>query len=94
MRQQVVFIARHAEREDYATLNRGGNWTAGADEPWNTPLTAKGVEQAHALGRAIRRHSAAWGLPPVTRVLSSPLLRCVQTAAGAMTAMQMQPTRK
>jgi broad specificity phosphatase PhoE len=35
------------------------------------------------MGKAISGHLARLGLPPVTKVFSSPLLRCVQTATAA-----------
>ena len=60
----------------------GRSWQQTAERPWDTPITDAGVKQAHALGQAIREHCARLGLPPVTRVFCSPLLRCVQTAAG------------
>eukprot|EP00937_MAST-01D_sp_MAST-1D-sp2_P000433 g433.t1 len=81
---QVVIITRHAERVDYVERDAGGNWQATAAEPWNTPITANGMLQAEALGRAIARESTRLGLPPVTRVMSSPFLRCLQTGAGAL----------
>ena len=40
-------------------------------------------EQGTALGAGLKAHCERLGLPPVTRVVSSPLLRCVQTAAAA-----------
>ena len=83
-----VLIARHAERVDYAVRNaEGRSWQASAQRPWDTPITDAGVLQANALGRAIARHSAALGLPPLTRIFCSPLLRCVQTAAAALDAL-------
>ena len=84
---QVVIITRHAERLDYVERDTGGNWQETAAEPWNTPITANGMLQAEALGRAIARVSAEHGLPPITRVMSSPFLRCLQTGAGALTGL-------
>ena len=78
----AVLITRHAERVDYDTRQKGGNWQASAERPWDTPITAGGVLQAEALGRAIKRRCAELGLPPLTRVFCSPLVRCVQTAAA------------
>jgi broad specificity phosphatase PhoE len=79
-----VLIARHAERVDYAVRSaEGRNWQATAERPWDTPITDAGILQANALGMAIGRHCLALGLPPVTRVYCSPLLRCAQTAAAA-----------
>lgn len=79
----AVLVARHAERVDYAVrINEGRSWQKTAERPWDTPITDAGVKQAHALGHAIQEHCSSLGLPPVTRVFCSPLLRCVQTAAG------------
>lgn len=78
-----MLVARHAERVDYVVRTaEGRSWQQTADRPWDTPITDAGVRQANALGQAIHDHCAALGLPPVTRVICSPLLRCVQTAAG------------
>ena len=78
----AVLITRHAERVDYDTRLKGGNWHASAERPWDTPITAGGVLQAEALGKAIKQRCAELGLPPLTRVFCSPLVRCVQTAAA------------
>jgi broad specificity phosphatase PhoE len=80
----AICLARHGAREDYAYKSRGENWQLTHDErPWDPPLTAGGVQQGLALGVGLQAHCQRLGLPPVTRVLSSPLLRCVQTAAAA-----------
>jgi hypothetical protein len=84
----AVLVARHAERVDYAVRNNEGrSWQSTAERPWDTPITDAGVKQAHALGRAVQEHCRRFGLPPVTRVFCSPLLRCVQTAAGVCDAL-------
>ena len=49
----AVLITRHAERVDYDTRQKGGNWQASAERPWDTPITDAGALQAAALGRAI-----------------------------------------
>lgn len=92
-----VFVARHAEREDYQWKSRGESWQIQAARPWDTPLTAAGHEQGVALGQAIAAHCARLGLPAVTRCFTSPLLRCGQTAAAAcgelgVTAIAVEPS--
>ena len=80
----AVCLARHGAREDYAWKARGENWQLqNSERPWDPPLTSGGVEQGTALGAGLKAHCERLGLPPVTRVVSSPLLRCVQTAAAA-----------
>ena len=80
----AVCLARHGAREDYACKKRGVNWQLENDKrPWDPPLTAGGVQQGAALGVGLKAHCARLGLPPVTRVVCSPLLRCIQTAAAA-----------
>lgn len=84
----AMLVARHAERVDYAVRNsEGRSWQQTAERPWDTPITEAGIKQANALGRAIQDHCKNLGLPPVTRVFCSPLLRCVQTAAGVCDIM-------
>ena len=80
---RAIFVARHAEREDYAWKARDDNWQAQAERPWDTPLTKAGHAQAAALGRAVAGHCERLGLAPVTEIRSSPLLRCGQTSSGA-----------
>jgi len=76
-----VCIARHGEREDY--VDKG--WVSRAPDPHDPPLTSHGKKQAAALGRRLSASSAldqpgGMGSPAVTRVFTSPLTRCVQTA--------------
>ena len=77
-----VCIARHGEREDY--VDRG--WVSRAPDPHDPPLTSHGKRQAAALGRRLSASNALdnvgreGGGPTVTRVFTSPLTRCVQTA--------------
>ena len=78
-----IFVARHGERVDYQWRERGDNWQSQSERPWDTPLTEAGHKQGAALGRSIKRQCEELGLPPVVRVVSSPLLRCVQTATEA-----------
>lgn len=75
----AVVIVRHAERLDY---KHGRTWVTEAARPWDTPITEHGHEQAGQAGRFLREHLAAKGLPGPTKMYSSPLLRCVETAVG------------
>ena len=79
----ALCLARHGVREDYAAKARGENWQSNAERPWDPPLTANGVEQGGKLGSGIRGHLRRMGRRPITKIISSPLLRCVQTAAAA-----------
>jgi broad specificity phosphatase PhoE len=80
----VVVVARHGERLDYVTRDSGGNWVATADHPFNPPLTSHGVQQAMRLGQHLVSELQSLQCPPISLVYSSPLLRCRQTALGAV----------
>jgi broad specificity phosphatase PhoE len=62
----------------------------GQERPWDPPLTEEGVEQGAALGAGLKEHCERLGLPPVTRVISSPLTRCLQTAAAAARSLGLR----
>ena len=83
-----LIAARHGEREDYVQRDNGGNWIPTTQRPWDPPLSAAGHEQVRALGRRVARRLRENMLPPVTAVYSSPLLRCCQTAAGAIIGLE------
>ena len=83
----ALFLARHGQRHDYEQKRQGVNWTATAERPWDPPLTAHGEEQGALLGTGAKAHAARLGLPPITRVISSPFLRCLQTSAAAAEAL-------
>ena len=72
----AVVLIRHGERQDYADKS----WLASAARPWDPPLTDSGKRQAQAAGKALTGLLQANGLPPVSKVLASPLTRCVETA--------------
>ena len=87
--QPALCLARHGAREDYAHKARGENWQQSAARPWDPPLTAGGVEQGARLGTGLAAHLRRLGRRPVDRIISSPLLRCVQTAAAAAAELGM-----
>eukprot|EP01062_Namystynia_karyoxenos_P038080 TRINITY_DN27679_c0_g1_i1.p1 TRINITY_DN27679_c0_g1~~TRINITY_DN27679_c0_g1_i1.p1 ORF type:complete len:392 (+),score=98.76 TRINITY_DN27679_c0_g1_i1:92-1267(+) len=78
--RQSVFTVRHGERLDEVDAG----WTAGADRPYDPPLTEAGVATARALGA--RFATLGDGERPVC-VVSSPFLRCIETAAAIAGAL-------
>eukprot|EP00976_Prorocentrum_cordatum_P021402 436886-Prorocentrum_minimum.AAC.1 len=87
-----LIIMRHAERLDYVDKL----WIKKNGRPWDPPLTEKGKHrvklrvQSMQAGEAISAFLGKHGLPPVTRALTSPLVRCVQTCAIAAEAAGFQ----
>lgn len=75
---QHLFVMRHGERLDDADPS----WVPKTDRPWDPPLTERGKQQAWEVGKRLR--TEGWG---ITRVVVSPFLRCVQTAAQVVTAL-------
>jgi broad specificity phosphatase PhoE len=76
--EQHVFIMRHAERED--DIDAG--WARTAERPFDTPISAAGKTEARAAGERLRRIA-----PPIRVVVTSPFLRCVQTAVAVCEGM-------
>lgn len=75
-----LFIVRHGQREDF--VNPG--WKKQATNLYDTPLSAHGAEQAEEVARFFA------ALPPSERpqrVLCSPYLRALQTAAPTARAL-------
>lgn len=79
----ALCLARHGARLDYALKAEGSNWCETAERPWDPPLTEQGQAQGTLLGEGIRNHMERLGRRPVSRIITSPLLRCVQTASAA-----------
>lgn len=75
---QNLFVMRHGERLDAADPT----WIPTAARPWDPPLTETGKLQALAVGQKFRSEGMV-----ITRVLVSPFLRCVQTAAEVIKGM-------
>lgn len=85
----TVVVVRHGERLDYTERAAGRNWCeANPQQPWNPPLTEKGLGMATQLGAALEASFLPeLGLPPIGGIYSSPFLRCRQTAAGIVQGM-------
>lgn len=64
-----IFLARHGNRQDFVDPT----WPSRAEEPYDPPLSADGVEQARGLGRRLEREG-------VGAIVASPFLRTIQTA--------------
>lgn len=75
---QNVVVMRHGDRIDLAEPL----WSAHADRPWDPPLTSTGKIRAWTTGKRLRSIGF-----PVHRVVVSPFLRCLQTAAEVITAL-------
>ncbi|KAK8941199.1 hypothetical protein KSP39_PZI009737 [Platanthera zijinensis] len=75
---QNVVVMRHGDRIDAAEPL----WSAHADRPWDPPLTSTGKIRAWTTGKKLRSIGF-----PVHRVVVSPFLRCLQTAAEVITAL-------
>jgi broad specificity phosphatase PhoE len=91
-RVAVVVVARHGERLDYVARDSGGNWVATAERPFNPPLTSHGRQQAVWLGQHLASELQSLQFPPTSVVYSSPLLRCRQTALGAVQGLSSAAT--
>merc|ERR1712232_633434 len=52
----------------------------GAERPWDPPLADNGRDQARAAAKRLSEFLLSVGIPAPTRIFTSPLVRCVQTA--------------
>lgn len=68
-----IILMRHAEREDRALEAEGKDWISTAPRPQDPKLSPKGIRQAQEVGRQLLDRG-------VTRILCSPMIRCVMTA--------------
>jgi broad specificity phosphatase PhoE len=72
MTARRIFLARHGNRRDFVDPT----WLDAAEEPYDPPLSADGVEQARRLGVRLRDEGVA-------NIVASPFLRTIQTAHHA-----------
>jgi len=88
--KHVFAVVRHAERADsLCALYNGARWTQTDDFarwPTDPPLSDAGVEAADKVGAWLHDHAAASG-SLIHVVVTSPYMRCVQTAAGICQAL-------
>lgn len=84
LKAPIFGVVRHAERADGVySFFEGGRWTATEDFsqwPLDPPLSDAGHTQADGLGDHIKAFAAGKG-SEFHVVISSPYLRCIQTAA-------------
>jgi broad specificity phosphatase PhoE len=71
-----IFLARHGNRQDFVDPT----WPDSAEEPYDPPLSADGIEQARRLGRRLAREG-------IGAIVTSPFLRTIQTAHHANEAL-------
>lgn len=76
---QNVVVLRHADRLDFSDHS----WAAMAARPWDPPLMEQGILRAFNTGRVITNDIGS----PIHRVFVSPFLRCLQTAAQVVAAV-------
>lgn len=76
---QNVVVLRHADRLDFSDHS----WAATAARPWDPPLMEQGLLRAFNTGRVIMNDIGS----PIHRVFVSPFLRCLQTAAQVVAAV-------
>lgn len=75
---EVVWIARHGHRQDYADLG----WRKRAERPYDPGLSAAGVVEAQDLAECLKSES-------IEHIVASPFLRTVVTAAHTATALDL-----
>ncbi|XP_072958702.1 uncharacterized protein [Typha angustifolia] len=77
-RAQNVLVMRHGDRIDHAEPL----WPLHAPRPWDPPLTEAGKIRAWTTGKRLRGVGFS-----IHRVIVSPFVRCLQTAAEVVTAL-------
>lgn len=77
-REQNVVVMRHGDRIDHLEPL----WVAHAQRPWDPPLADEGRIRAWTTGKRLRDSGY-----PIHRVVVSPFLRCLQTAAEVVRAL-------
>ncbi|KAI0230358.1 hypothetical protein L0F63_000946 [Massospora cicadina] len=86
----TFFIIRHGERQDHVDPT----WALSAQKPDDPPLTESGRRQAYLIGQ--RLQSLLMEKADLSRsipILTSPLLRCMQTATAIVAGLGKLGTR-
>lgn len=76
--KQTVWIARHANRQDFVTPE----WFNTAQFPYDPPLSADGFIQATELGQRLKSEK-------ISHIFASPFLRTIQTANQVAEALDL-----
>lgn len=82
------FALRHGERADAVP-----EYFSACEIAFDPPLTPEGFQQARDAAEVLRPYCAEFNKEDV-RVYSSPLVRCLQTAAQVIVALGLQATHK
>lgn len=78
IRIQNLVVMRHSERMD----DVDPTWTTASERPWDPPITESGKQMAGEVARKLRGEGRS-----IDRIVVSPFLRCVQTAAEVVKAL-------
>eukprot|EP00730_Choanoeca_flexa_P015683 TRINITY_DN7255_c0_g1_i3.p1 TRINITY_DN7255_c0_g1~~TRINITY_DN7255_c0_g1_i3.p1 ORF type:complete len:419 (+),score=120.41 TRINITY_DN7255_c0_g1_i3:118-1257(+) len=76
--ETMLFVVRHGQRADESQGEVFREFFANTTRPYDPPLTSLGIEQAQDAAEYLKQQHAKYQFK---HVLSSPLLRCVQTSA-------------
>ena len=104
-RDSVIFVVRHGDRFDREVGGWEGKarwWAHPEDTPQTTdiashganahdpPLSSLGQRQAMEIGAWLAARSGSDGIPPIKKLLVSPYIRTVQTAAPLASLLSLQ----
>ncbi len=78
MDKRRIFLARHGNRQDFVDPT----WLSTAEEPYDPPLSADGMDQARRLGERLAGEG-------IDTIVTSPFLRTIQTAHHANLALKV-----
>lgn len=91
--ENLVYFVRHAERQD----DRDISLNIKAKMQLNTLITSEGEKEAEKTGEHINKHLEYLrfnGIELEPQIISSPYLRCVQTALGVMKGLKKSSSLK
>ena len=87
VKRGCVMVMRHGERQDYFDKDRGINWTATAERPFDPPLTTGGIGQAKKAGKRVQELLKQFGKPSLSAAFTSPLKRCGETISNVLSSI-------
>lgn len=85
-KEQCFALVRHGDRLDHANPEQWFRSAEGKKYPFDCPLTRTGMERATSVGHVLRQAQSKFRL-----IVTSPYLRCVQTAICICKALDNQP---